>query len=242
VALLEVDSLRNAEALASELRMALTYGEANCPSAVACLTTQPPVKAENHGLPQLAKTLLEIELAWDGALLRLFATHLASRWNIQQPADEVVTILQALEQSGGDRHVLAGDVNALRPGDPVGTPPAGEDRRGVAVDGAPRLPIRLILEAGYVDCFRHLHARRRGVTYPSQSPWLRLDYIFASPGLGPYVDRCDVVDTRLARRASDHLPVVASFHRPPPAHGGEGPCSYGTRARTRRNRGRPIGP
>jgi hypothetical protein len=34
VALLEVDNLRNAEALASELQMALTYGEANCLSAV----------------------------------------------------------------------------------------------------------------------------------------------------------------------------------------------------------------
>src|SRR6266699_6860474 len=134
VALLEVDRLGNAEALASELRMALTYGEANCPSAVAWLTTQPPVKAENHRLPQLAKTLLEIELEWNGAPLRLFATHLGSRWNIQQPADEVVTILQVLERSGVDRHVLAGDMNALRPGDPVGTPPAGEARRGDAVD------------------------------------------------------------------------------------------------------------
>src|SRR5258708_7934092 len=144
VALLEVDSLRNAEALASELRMTLTYGEANCPSAVAWLTTQPPIKAENHRVPQLAKTLLEIELEWDGAPLRLFATHLGSRWNIQQPADEVVTILQVLEQSGGDRQVLAGDLNALRSGDPVGTPPTGETRRGDAVDGAPRLAIRRI--------------------------------------------------------------------------------------------------
>ena len=38
VAVLEVDSLGNAEALASELRMAVTYGGANCPSAVAWLT------------------------------------------------------------------------------------------------------------------------------------------------------------------------------------------------------------
>ena len=160
VALLEVDSLRNAEALASELRMALTYGEANCPSAVAWLTAQQPVKAENHRLPQLAKTLLEIELDWNGAPLRLFATHLGSRWNIQQPVDEIVTILQALEQRGGDRHVLAGDLNALRPGDPVGTPPRGEARRGDASNGALRLTIGRILDPGYVDCFRHMHARR----------------------------------------------------------------------------------
>ena len=125
-----------------------------------------------------------------------------------------MTIITVLEQSGGDRHVLAGDLNALRPGDPVGTPPAGEARRGDAVDGAPRVAIRRMLEAGYIDCFRRLHPRRRGFTYPSQWPWLRLDYIFASPRLAPYVDRCDVIDTRLARRASDHLPIWASFHRP----------------------------
>jgi len=212
VALLEVDSRRNAEVLASELRMRLTYAEANCPSAVAWLTTQPPIKAENHRLPQLAKTLLEIELEWDGAPLCLFATHLGSRWNIQKPAEEVVTILEVLAGSGGDRRILAGDLNALRPGDRVGTPPKGETRRGDAVDGAPRLAIGRLLEAGYVDCFRHQHARRRGFTYPSQSPWLRLDYIFASPGLAPYIDCCDVIETRLARRASDHLPIVASFH------------------------------
>jgi len=181
-ALLEVDSQRNAEALASELRMALTYGEANCPSAVAWLTTRPPVRAENHRLPQLAKTLPEIELQWDAAPLLLFATHLGSRWNIQQPADEMVTILQVLKRRGDDRHVLAGDLNALRPGDPVGTSPQGETLRGDAIDGAPRLAIERILGAGYVDCFRHAHARRRGFTYPSQAPWLRLDYIFASGG------------------------------------------------------------
>ncbi|TME28491.1 MAG: hypothetical protein E6I75_23570 [Chloroflexi bacterium] len=220
VALLEMDSLGNAEALASELRMALTYGQANCPSAVAWLTTQPPAKADNHRVLQLAKTLLEIELEWHGVPLRLFATHLGSRWDVQQPADEVLTILQVLAQSGGDRHVLVGDMNALRPGEPVGTPPAGEVRRGDAADGALRVAIGRVLAAGYVDCFRHLHARRRGFAYPSQWPWLRLDYIFASPRLAPYLDRCDVIDTRLARCASDHLPVWASFPRPLPADDG----------------------
>jgi hypothetical protein len=58
VALLEADSLPNAEALASELGMTLTNGAANCPSAVAWLTAQTPVEAENHRLPQLAKTLM----------------------------------------------------------------------------------------------------------------------------------------------------------------------------------------
>ena len=40
VALLEADSLANVEALARDLHMALTYGEANCPSAVAWRSRQ----------------------------------------------------------------------------------------------------------------------------------------------------------------------------------------------------------
>ena len=147
------------------------------------------------------------------ACLRRTSDHAGTSSNL---LTKFLTILQVLAQSGGDRHVLVGDMNALRPGEPVGTPPAGEVRRGDAVDGALRVAIGRILEAGYVDCFRQTHPRRRGFTYPSHSPWLRLDYIFAWPRVAPYIDCCDVIDTRLARRASDHLPVLASFHRPPP--------------------------
>ncbi len=56
-------------------------------------------------------------------------------------------------------------------------------KRGDPVDGAPRLAIRRILEDGYVDCYRRLHPRTPGFTYPSDVPWLRLDYILASPAL-----------------------------------------------------------
>src|SRR5258708_16451553 len=194
--------------------MTLTYGEANCPSAVAWLSRPRLLKSNNHRIPALAKTLLEIEVLWDETPLHLFATHLASRWNVQQPADEVITILQVLRTVADELHLLAGDMNALRPGDHVGTPPTGEQKRGDAVDGAPRLAIRRILEAGYADCYRRLHPRTPGFTYPSDVPWLRLDYIFASPALAQYLDSCDVVTTRAARRASDHLPVWATFTAP----------------------------
>jgi exodeoxyribonuclease III len=211
VALLEADSLTNVEALARDRHMSLTYGEANCPSAVAWLSRLPPVRSKNHRLPALSKTLLEIELVWERAPLHLFATHLGSRWDIQQPADEVTTILRVLSAAGGDLHVLVGDMNALRPGDHIGTPPAGEARRGDAVDGAPRLAIGRILAAGYVDCFRRAHSRSRGFTYPAHAPWLRLDYIFASPSVAAYLSACDVVDTPAAHRASDHLAVCATL-------------------------------
>ena len=83
--------------------------------------------------------------------------------------DEIVSILEVLEQRGGDCHLLAGDLNALRPGDPIGTPPSGEIRRGGAADGAAGLTIRRILDAGYVDCFRQIHQGRPGFTYPAEA-------------------------------------------------------------------------
>ena len=50
-------------------------------------------------------------------------------------------------------------------------------------------------------------------TFPATLPRLRLDAIFVTPDVT--VDKYDVVDTDRARRASDHLPVVADLLLPP---------------------------
>lgn len=59
--------------------------------------------------------------------------------------------------------------------------PPGVEKRGEARPGAERRAIRLLVDAGYVDCYRALHPEEAGYTYPSDAPWLRLDYIFSSP-------------------------------------------------------------
>jgi exonuclease III len=79
------------------------------------------------------------------------------------------------------------------------------------VPGAPRPIIPRILAAGYVDCFRSTHPRKPGWTYPADEPWLRLDYVFASPAMAARLRACDVVATTEARAASDHLPLRADF-------------------------------
>ena len=40
---------------------------------------------------------------------------------------------------------------------------------------------------------------------------LRLDYVFAPPAMAGRISACDLVSTDLARRASDHLPLLAEF-------------------------------
>jgi len=183
LALLEADSLSNAEALASELGMTLSYGAANCPSAVAWVDGPDTGQCRE---PSASATGQDAAGDRTGVERRTAATVCNPpriTLEIQQPLDEVVTILEVLDQRGGDCHVLAGDLNALRPGDPIGTPPPGESLRGDAADDAARLTIRRILDARYVDCFRHIHPRRRGFTYPSEAAWLPFDYIFALTGI-----------------------------------------------------------
>lgn len=160
-----------------------------------------------HALPALAKSMIEIEL--DG--VHLFAAHLASRHEeaLHPRAREVDAILGVLNRC--DRpHALVGDLNAIRRDDPIGTPPPGVVPRGDALPGAARDVLEPLAEAGYVDCFRAC-GDEPGFTYPADAPWLRLDYVFASPELAPMLRGAGVVATSDSARASDHLPIRAEF-------------------------------
>ncbi len=211
VALLEANSRPAVERLARDLGMRVAYGDANSAFAVAWLSRMPIERAQNHRFAALAKTLLEIEVAWAGETVHLFATHLAARGDARRPADEVPVILDALRPVADRPHLLVGDFNAVRPGDPVGAPPHGVEKWGDARPCAPRQAIRLIIDAGYTDCYHVLHPREPGYTYPSDAPWLRLDYIFASPRMAARLHTCEVIAGGHAPRASDHLPLRAVF-------------------------------
>jgi exodeoxyribonuclease III len=210
-ALLEAIDRAKAETLARNLGMHLVFGAANNGVHVAWLSHLPIRRWENYCRPALAKTLLEIEVAWAGGSVRLFATHLASRHDATTPAEEVPTILAELRSLRDQPHLLVGDFNALRPGDPVGTAPSGVAKRGDALDDAPRRAVGRILADSYVDCYRAMHPWLPGYTYPSEHPWLRLDYVFASPTIATRLLGCDLVTGERAKQASDHLPIWAEF-------------------------------
>lgn len=213
VAILEASSRANVEWLARDLGLHLAFGEANGPCHVAWLSRLPAAKMHNHRLPALSKTLLEIEVPWEGTHLHLFATHLASRHDTTTPEQEIPAILDVLRPLAlaETPHLLVGDFNALAPGDIVGPLTPGVEKRGDAVDGAPRPAIRSVLEAGYVDCYRAVHKDQPGNTYPADSPWLRLDFIFASRVMSSRLSGCDVVTGSEVEQASDHLPIWAGF-------------------------------
>jgi endonuclease/exonuclease/phosphatase family metal-dependent hydrolase len=213
VALLEANSRSGAWVLAHHLKMELAFGRANGKFHVAWLSRLPIVRAKNHRLPNLAKTMLEIRVVWEGEPLRLFATHLAGGADKVHPAQEAPAVLDALRPFSSDPHLLVGDLNALSPCDPIGASPLSEEimRSGIVDD--PRQAIRLILTAGYLDCYRALHpaAKEPGYTFPADSAWLRLDYIFASLEMAARLQASGLVSGADAQRASDHFPVWAEF-------------------------------
>lgn len=80
----------------------------------------------------------------------------------------------------------------------------------------PRDVVRRARAAGYTDCYAAWHPdpRTRAFTCPSSSPAGRIDYIFASPTLAPYLECCEVLcdaPGRPVTQASDHRPVLARF-------------------------------
>ena len=209
VALLEATHKGTVEALAQQLGMHIAYGEANSPEAVAWLSRLPIVQSRNHRLPVLSKTLLEVAIVWSGAVVFLFATHLIhgrTRASAGRRVAEVQAILDVLQAQRDSPHILVGDFNAIHPADPLGKPPIGEIRGYFA-----RKPIRLLLAAGYTDCYRQLHRATPGYTYPASYPWMRLDSIFAAAPIADQLYACDVEMGEHTRHASDHLPVWAAF-------------------------------
>ena len=211
VALLEATNRWTVAGLARYLGMRMVFGRANNPFHIAWLSRLPIVGQANHRLPGLAKTLLEIEVVWVGQPLQLFATHLAAGNDRLHPAEEAPVIVDQLGCVARGPHLLVGDFNALHPDDEVGTPPSHFSDMHRSIDGDPRQAIRQILAAGYVDCFRSCHPDQPGYSFPADRAWLRLDYVFAPPVMAERLSACNLVSTDQARRASDHLPLLAEF-------------------------------
>ncbi len=79
---------------------------------------------------------------------------------------------------------------------------------------APRGSIRLLYEAGYVDCYRRIHPHSRGFTCPAAAPAGRIDFIFASPEMAKLLETCYVLtdgEGVPGSAASDHLAIAGEF-------------------------------
>jgi exodeoxyribonuclease III len=220
VALLEARSRSNAEALAHQLGMHLTFGEANNPNKdhVIWLSCLPVIRAENHRLPVFAKTVLEIEVLWERTSVTLLATHLKAGQDQEREhyrVAEMQAILSLLRACKNPFHALVGDLNTIHPSDHPNVS-AYKDvlrQRGeqAPTPQFPREVIPLLLASGYVDCYHALRPWASGYTAPTAYHALRIDYIFASSPLAQHLYACDIMTEGDAEKASDHFPLWAEF-------------------------------
>ena len=175
--------------------------------------------------PRTRHALLEVALA-EGCP-RLFVLHLRawfSNWTERQRARELRGLLDGIqeqlkrEQRAFAFHVLAGDFNALAPGEAFDSSPMPAWIRGMIwLSGRDiaRSTIEMMKSDGYIDAWRALypdHVSDAGYTFPVWNPHVRLDYVFAPSEYASRFTACEVRRTPdTVRTASDHFPLLVEI-------------------------------
>ncbi|GGO11535.1 endonuclease/exonuclease/phosphatase family protein [Microbispora bryophytorum] len=120
-------------------------------------------------------------------------------------AAQIVALLERAAGEFGAAPVLAGDLNEI-----------------------PGAPVWRLLGGRYTDCFAAVRGpaprigadedeSRAGATFPARDPRVRIDAIFAGPGLTVVSYGGAAVPAEDLTAASDHRPVVAEIARTPSA-------------------------
>lgn len=158
---------------------------------------------------------LEIALP-DGT--RIFGVHLSAvhaAWTEYRRVRELRALLAAIQEHQHGFNVLAGDFNTIGPADVFDAMKLPHRLRALVWLSGGQIrwrTIRAILEAGYTDIYRAIHGDViSGFTFPTWSPHVRLDYVFAPSGYTSRFTSCEVYAHDEARAASDHYPLVAEW-------------------------------
>jgi exodeoxyribonuclease-3 len=207
--------------IAAALRMnpRLAEGQGRIPLRVGLLSSLPILSFTTLRLWPLWPGCIEATVRPDDGLpLTVYGVHLAAYypWFLEWwRAYQVRALLRHIRHATPGRHLLAGDFNAVAPGDRASLARAPlwvKAQTWFQLGHVPRRALKPLLEAGYLDCFREMHPEEDGFTLPSTDPQVRLDYMFAAPPLARTLSRCQVVtEPTVATSASDHLPVLAEF-------------------------------
>jgi endonuclease/exonuclease/phosphatase family metal-dependent hydrolase len=176
------------------------------------------VAIESHGWHQprgSRHAFLELVLSRDAC--RVFGVHLSAvhaAWTERRRVRELRALLSAIKAHEHGPHLLAGDFNTLAPGellDPRQLPLRLRPFVWLSGGQIRWRTIHEVLDAGYVDGFRSKHPEEPGLTFPTWSPHVRLDYLFVPQSNLPRLRDCTVVNNDLARSASDHFPLLAEI-------------------------------
>jgi exodeoxyribonuclease-3 len=169
-----------------------------------------------HHPPGSRHAFLEVELA--DVECRLFGLHLAawfSKWTERRREREIRALLDGIRVHQDGLHVIAGDFNALAPGELLEVQYFPRWIRAMIwISGRDiaRDTIQTMLDGGYVDAWRRLHDGEPGVTFPTWNPHLRLDYLFTPERYASRLRCCEVVRAPAeVKTASDHFPLLVEL-------------------------------
>lgn len=218
VTLTEADDPEVVQTLAQRLDMHHIWAEGSGDRHIATLSRYLIVSWEIYNRPPLTQAVLETRLALPLGELTVYGIHFLPflllpfeirRWQA------VGRLLQIIEATNPGPHLIAGDLNAIAPGDRVlqyRNPPRMRRVMALQLFIIFRLAIPRLLRAGYVDCFRHLYPKEDGFTWMPGNRTTRYDYIMAPRRLAGSLQTCHVVDEAPhVRLASDHFPLMAQF-------------------------------
>jgi exonuclease III len=187
----------------------------------AVLSRFPLVQTTSYRAFPMYRPLLAATVALpSGQMLRLINVHLVPHYAVvceYWRVAEVQRILAYVTQRHAKRMLIAGDFNAVAPGDGVvveALPP--RFRLLLALQGGRifRWALARMQHAGWVDCYRQLHPDTDGFTLPTPRPHVRLDYLFATPAMAHHLKSCTVLrEPTAVQRASDHYPVLVELDR-----------------------------
>jgi len=220
----EADDEQVAEQLARELSYDCLWARGSGTKHIALLTRLPVRYWRVHNRRPITQAVLEAELLVPSAVsgpsssVVVFGVHLlpyfmllpfeAARWRT------VRALLKHVRRTCTVPHILMGDFNATLSGERADTGAfGGSVRRQLRLQAniQPHFALSQITRAGYADCFRRLHPSAPGLTWMPWLPSARLDYVFANPAMAARLQRCEVITTALAAKASDHFPLLAEF-------------------------------
>jgi endonuclease/exonuclease/phosphatase family metal-dependent hydrolase len=215
---LEVDHFHR---IATALGMSpyLAQSQDHLPLRVGLLSRLPVLGFRTLHLWPLWPSCLQatVRLA-NGYSLTVFGLHLAAYypWFLELwRTHQVRALLRYIRRTAPGLHLLAGDFNTIAPGDQaslVEAPLWVKAQAWFQLGYIPRWALRSLLDAGYIDCFRELHPKEEGFTFPSPRPQVRLDCVFATPPLAEALRGCQVITgPAKVASASDHLPLLAEF-------------------------------
>lgn len=156
-----------------------------------------------------------LEIALEATNVRVFGLHLSawfSKWSERRRAGEIRALLDGIREHQDGFHLIAGDFNALAPGELLEAARMPRwirwmvwlSGRDIARD-----TIQVMLDEGYADAWRTLHPHKPGYTLPTWDPHVRLDYVFTPQRYAERLLACEVMtEPDVVRQASDHLPLL----------------------------------